>query len=79
MNIDWQGCDLVEQVPGKMSGRPVAQGTRILADTIVEDAELGESVDAIHENYPSPSADTIRMLLAFVQSRKPSFPIDLEH
>ncbi len=36
-----------------MSGRTVVKGTRSLADTIVEDAELGESVDAIHENYPS--------------------------
>jgi len=71
MNIDWQGCDLVEQVPGKMSGRPVVKGTRILADTIVEDAELGESVDAIHENYPSLPTGKIRMLLAFVQSCKP--------
>ena len=70
MHIDWRGCDLVEQVPGKMSGRPVVKGTRILADTIVEDAELGESVEAIHENYPSLSADQIRMLLAFAQARK---------
>ena len=71
MSIDWQGCDRVEQLPGKMSGRPVVKGTRILADTIVEDAELGESVDAIHGNYPSLSADKIRMLPAFVQSRTP--------
>jgi uncharacterized protein (DUF433 family) len=70
MHIDWRGCDLVEQVPGKMSGRPVVKGTRILADTIVEDAELGESVEAIHENYPSLSADQIGMLLAFAQTRK---------
>jgi len=71
MNIDWQGCDLVEQVTGKMSGRPVVKGTRILADTIAEDAELGESIDAIHENYPTLSTDKIRLLLAFAQSRKP--------
>lgn len=68
MNIDWKGCDLVEQVPGKVSERPVVKGTRILADTIVEDAELGESVEAIHENYPSLSADQIRMLLAFAKA-----------
>ncbi len=66
-----EGGDLVEQVPGKLSGRPVVKGTRILADTIVEDAELGQTVDSIHENYPSLSAEKIRMLLAFALSRKP--------
>ena len=70
MNIDWKGCDLVEQVRGKMSGRPVVKGTRILADTIVEDAELGETIEAIHENYPSLTADKIRLLLDFAKSHK---------
>jgi uncharacterized protein (DUF433 family) len=68
--IDWSSCELVEQVPGKVSGRPVVKGTRILADTIVEDAELGESVETIHENYPSLPTEKIRKLLAFAQSRK---------
>ena len=73
MNIDWKGCDLVEQVPGKMSGRPVLKGTRILADTIVGDAELGESIDAIHQNYPSLTTEKIRLLLDFAQSHKRQF------
>jgi uncharacterized protein (DUF433 family) len=68
---NWDGCELVEQIPGKVSGRPLVKGTRILADTIVEDAELGESVEDIHENYPSLPVDKIRKLLAFAQSRKP--------
>jgi uncharacterized protein (DUF433 family) len=38
--IDWAGCELVERVPGKVSGRPIVRGTRTLADTIVQDAEL---------------------------------------
>jgi len=71
MSIDWTGCDLVEQVSGKLSGRPVVKGTRILADTIVEDSELGESIDAIHENYPSLTTGTIKLLLDFARSRKP--------
>jgi len=37
-DINWTGCDLVERVPGKVSGRPIVRGTRILADTIFEDA-----------------------------------------
>ena len=47
--MDWTGCDIVEQVPGKVSGQPVVKGTRILAETIVEDFELGSSIEEIHE------------------------------
>jgi len=34
-DIDWTSCELVERIPG----------TRILADTIVQDAELGSPLD----------------------------------
>lgn len=39
-DLDWRCCDLVEQVPGKVSGRPLVRGTRILADITVQDASL---------------------------------------
>src|ERR1039457_492074 len=58
--IDWTGCELVERIPGKVSGRPIVRGTRILADTIVQDAELGSPLDEIHENYPDLPVATIR-------------------
>jgi uncharacterized protein (DUF433 family) len=63
--MDWTNCELVEQVPGKVSGKPVIKGTRILANTIVEDHELGASVDEIHESFPSLPIDTIRKVLEF--------------
>jgi uncharacterized protein (DUF433 family) len=69
--MDWRGCDLVEQVPGKVSGRPVVKGTRILADQIVEEAELGSPIEEIAENYPSLSLATIRKLLTFARPRQP--------
>ena len=68
--MDWTGCDLVECVPGKVSGRPVVKGTRILADQIVEDAELGSSVEEIAENYPSLPIEKIKKLLAFAHSHQ---------
>jgi uncharacterized protein (DUF433 family) len=69
--MDWTGCDLVERVPGKVSGRPVVKGTRILADQIVEEAELGSPVEEIAENYPSLTVAKIRKLLAFAHDRQP--------
>ncbi len=32
--MDWSGCDLVESVPGKVSGAPVLVGTRIPVEAI---------------------------------------------
>jgi uncharacterized protein (DUF433 family) len=68
--IDWTGCELVEQIPGKVSGRPVVRGTRILADTIVQDAELGSSLEEIHENYPDLPVTAIQQLIAFAHSHR---------
>ena len=67
--IDWTGCELVERVPGKVSGRPIVRGTRILADTIVQDAELGSPLEEIHENYPDLSITAIKRLISFAHSR----------
>jgi uncharacterized protein (DUF433 family) len=69
--MDWTGCDLVEQVPGKVSGQPVVKGTRILADSIIEDAALGSPVEEIAENYPSLPIEKIRKLIAYANSRQP--------
>ena len=67
--VDWTGCELVERVPGKVSGRPIVSGTRILADTIVQDAELGSPLEEIHENYPDLSPAAIQRLILFAQSQ----------
>jgi len=72
--IDWTGCGLVERIPGKVSGLPLIRGTRILADTIVQDAELGSPLEEIHENYPDLSLATIRELLAFADQGYKSSP-----
>jgi uncharacterized protein (DUF433 family) len=68
--IDWSGCELVERVPGKVSGRPVVRGTRILADTIVQDAELGSPIEEIHENYPDLSEAAIKELISFARTHR---------
>ena len=72
-DLDWTGCDLVERIPGKVSGRPLVRGTRILATTIVQDAELGSTPEEIKENYPDLSLATIRRLLSFASSRRAHF------
>ena len=68
--IDWADCELVERIPGKVSGRPIVRGTRILADTIVQDAELGSPLEEIQENYPDLSLADIQRLVSFARSRR---------
>jgi uncharacterized protein (DUF433 family) len=39
--IDWTACELIEQIPGKVSGRPIVRGTRIMPDGICEQLRHG--------------------------------------
>jgi uncharacterized protein (DUF433 family) len=64
-------ANLDSRIPGKVSRRPVVRGTRILADTIVQDAELGSPVEEIHENYPDLSLTAIQALISFAQATRP--------
>jgi uncharacterized protein (DUF433 family) len=68
--IDWTGCELIEQVPGKVSGRPVVRGTRILPDAIVNSFDLGDSIDEIHEGFPTLSLLQIHRLIEFAHSQE---------
>jgi len=68
--IDWAGCELVERILGKVSGRPILRGTRILADTIIQDAELGSPLEEIQENYPDLSFSVIQQLISFARAHR---------
>jgi len=65
VEIDWMACELIEQVPGKVSGRPIVRGTRILPDAIVNSYELGDSVEEIQEGFPALSIPQIERLIEF--------------
>ncbi len=73
--MDWSNCSLVESVPGKVSGAPVIKGTRIFADTIPEDYELGMSVEQIQDNYPLLSVETIRELIEYDRLHRPQLQL----
>jgi uncharacterized protein (DUF433 family) len=68
--MDWTGCNLVERIPGKVSGQPIVRGTRILADTIVEDFANGSSIDEILENYPALTAEIVDSLVTFAHVQR---------
>ena len=70
LDIDWRACELIERVPGRVSGRPVVRGTRILPDPIVNSYDLGDSLDEIHEGFPTLSITQIKRLIEFAHSQR---------
>jgi uncharacterized protein (DUF433 family) len=62
--VDWSDCPMVETNPRRVSGAPILRGTRVQADSILENYEGGSPVEEISENFGIPET-TIRELLAF--------------
>ena len=69
-DIDWTGCELIERVPGKVSGRPVVRGTRIMPDPIVSSYDLGDSIDEIRDGFPTLSIAQIKRLIEFAHAQR---------
>jgi uncharacterized protein (DUF433 family) len=70
LDIDWMACELIERVPGKVSGRPVVRGTRIMPDAIVGSYDLGETIDELREGFPSLSVSQIKRLIEFAHAQR---------
>jgi uncharacterized protein (DUF433 family) len=70
LGVDWTQCELIERVPGKVSGRPIVRGTRILPDAIVNSYDAGDPLDLIHENYPGLSIPQIQRLIEFAHVQR---------
>jgi uncharacterized protein (DUF433 family) len=67
--MDWSGCDMIEVVPGKVSGLPVIRGSRVPADQVLENHDAGESVEDIAYNFDL-NPDDIRAVLAYAARRQ---------
>jgi uncharacterized protein (DUF433 family) len=72
-HMDWSDCPDVERIPGKVSGRPIVKGTRILADAVVENAEAGFTPEEIAQDiYPGMTAGQARRIIAYARANAPS-------
>jgi uncharacterized protein (DUF433 family) len=67
--MDWCGCEVVETIPGKVSGVPILKGSRVPADAVIENYESGESIEEIAYNFDLDPAD-IRKVLAYASARQ---------
>ena len=71
--MDWSDCEVVEVIPGKVSGAPVVKGSRVQADTVLESHQLGESVDEIAYSFDLNPRD-IRALLTYAAAHELTKP-----
>jgi uncharacterized protein (DUF433 family) len=62
-----QESSVLSAQPGVMSGAPVFKGTRVLAQTLIEYLEAGDSIDDFLEGFPSVSREQV---IAFLEETK---------
>jgi uncharacterized protein (DUF433 family) len=70
--MDWEGCEYVERVAGKVGGRPVIRGTRIEPDLLLVEAELGRSPEQTHEDFPTLPVSVIRAVQEYAEKHERS-------
>ena len=68
--IDWLACELIESVPGKVSGKPVVRGTRIMPEAIAGSYELGETIEELQAGFPTLTRSEIVRLIEFAQEQR---------
>ncbi len=66
--IDWSGCELVEVVPSKVSGAPILKGTRLPAQTIIDNHDYGMTPAEIVEQF-GVTEDQVLQVLKYARSR----------
>ncbi len=70
--IDWSDCPDVEQIPGKVSGQPIVKGTRILADSVIVNADSGISPEELaNEHFPGLGVERARRIIVFARQHAP--------
>jgi uncharacterized protein (DUF433 family) len=60
----WPDCPVVETIPGKVSGMPLVKGTRVPAQTIIDNFNAGVSEVDIAEQFDVTLA-AVRAVIAF--------------
>ena len=70
--MDWSNCPDVERIPGKVSGQWLVKGTRILADSIVENADDATAEEIAGEIFEGLDVDRARRIIAYARRHETS-------
>jgi uncharacterized protein (DUF433 family) len=68
-----QTSTVITADPEVMSGAPVFNGTRVLAQTLIEHLEAGDSIDDFLEGFPSVSREQVIEFLEETKARVLAF------
>ena len=71
--MDYRDCDLVESVPGRMSGVPVVRGTRVPVEAIEIGEKIGQTPEKLAYDYDL-NPDDIRKLFAYIRQAQLATP-----
>jgi uncharacterized protein (DUF433 family) len=61
---DWRRCEVVERIPGKVSGAWIVKGTRVPVDAILANAQ-GHTPEQIAMMFEGLSAHDARQVIEF--------------
>lgn len=65
--LDWNQCQAVERVPGKVSDAWVFKRTRVPVKALFENLEDGVTVDDFLEWFPGVSREQVLAVLEFTE------------
>ena len=69
--MDWSGFNLIETVPGKVSGVPLIRGTRMPADQVAEGLGMGRTPEEIASDHDLKLSDVLEVKY-FLESHEAS-------
>ena len=72
--MNWSGCPNVETVPGKVSGAPVIKGTRLPAQTVLDNFDAGVDEAEIAEVF-EVSLEDVRTVLTHARTMHEPEPV----
>ena len=74
--VDWSGCDLVEVIPGKVSGQPLIKNTRLPVQALIENHDDGLTPAEIVEQFPGVTEEQVRQVVEYARQHdaKPKRP-----
>ena len=65
--LDWNQCELVERVPGRVSGAWVFGGTRVPVKALFENLEAGARIDDFLAWFPGVTREQVQGVLEFAE------------
>ena len=61
--LDWTQCQVIQRVPGKLSGARVFNTTRVPARALFEDLEDGATVNGFLSWFPGVTRELVEAVL----------------